>query len=288
MNINEWKQHILNKFSTKSGSLDALLKQLETFNHQLLNKQNSHQIQADAATILLLLLEIFDQQQWDLEKALLNASNQNHEQGKKIALIGTSASPITNGHLTMGLEILALTDVDNLWYYLVGKHPWGKKLMPAEHRLQMARLATARYPKLGVSDFEMVHGERIYKESMETAILLRNYFLPAYPQHKFCWVMGSDVAQTFHEWEGSTWMAEAMDIYVIHRLGYDFDKENSILKEPRHLYFKDEIVTSNISSTLVRERGKSYNQEMVLALVPEVVWAYLKQYQLLDPSILKT
>ena len=65
----------------------------------------------------------------------------------KVALIGTSANPFTNAHLTMGLEILALTDVDQVWYYLSGQHPWGKKLMPAVHRVAMTKLALADYPR---------------------------------------------------------------------------------------------------------------------------------------------
>jgi nicotinate (nicotinamide) nucleotide adenylyltransferase len=232
------------------------------------------------------LLRIFSSQGWDLEQAIVNNIQKTNVVGKKIALIGTSASPITNGHLTMGLEILALTDVDMVWYYLVGKHPWGKKLMPAVHRVEMARLATRRYPKMGVSDFEVVHGDRIYKETMETAELMQRHFLPAYPQHQFCWVMGSDVAQSFHEWSGCEWMAENMSVYIIHRLGYEFNKEDSILAGDRHVYLKEDIVTSNISSTLVRNRGREYNQEKILALVPEVVWDYLVEHRLLDPDVL--
>src|SRR5436190_3196670 len=45
-------------------------------------------------------------------------------EGKRVALLGCSANPITNGHLTMALEILALTDVHEVWIYLAGEHPW--------------------------------------------------------------------------------------------------------------------------------------------------------------------
>ena len=98
--------------------------------------------------------------------------------------------------------------------------------------------------------------------------------------------MGSDVAQSFHQWSGAEWMAENMDIYIIHRLGYDFDKSTSLLAKDKHVYLKEDIVTSNISSTLVRNRGREYNQEKILALVPEVVWDYLVDHRLLDPDVL--
>lgn len=206
--------------------------------------------------------------------------------GRKVALIGTSANPVTNAHLTMALEILALTDVDEVWLYLVGEHPWGKKLLPAEHRLEMVRRAIARYPKLRVCDFEMVHGPRIYAETRETAEILRDHFLPAHPGYQFSWVMGSDVAQTFAEWKGADWMAAHLRFWVIHRLGYDWDKPGSLLAGDEHVYLRENVVTSNISSSLVRERGKNYEHAKLVALVPEVVWDYLVEHRLLDPAAL--
>jgi nicotinate-nucleotide adenylyltransferase len=207
--------------------------------------------------------------------------------GRKVAILGTSANPITNAHLTLGLEILALTAVDELWYMLPGEHPWGKKLMPAEHRLEMVRRATARYPRMKVCDFEIAHAERIYAATRETAFVLRDFLMPAFPTHRFSFVIGSDVAQTFHKWGGADWMAEAMDILIVHRLGYEFDKASSILADERHVYFKDNVVTSNISSSLVRERGRRYEHEKLMALVPDVVWDYLVEHRLLDPDVLK-
>jgi nicotinic acid mononucleotide adenylyltransferase len=98
--------------------------------------------------------------------------------------------------------------------------------------------------------------------------------------------MGSDVAQSFHEWEGAAWMADALDVTIIHRLGYDFEKAASLLAPERHVYLRDNVVTSNISSTLVRERGRSYDHDKLVALVPDVVWDYLVEHRLLDPAVL--
>jgi nicotinate-nucleotide adenylyltransferase len=235
------------------------------------------------------LLQLLNEQGLSLDEVVertIRKLDQRRE-GRHIALIGTSANPITNAHLTIGLEVLALTEVDEVWYLLPGQHPWGKKLMPAEHRLEMVRRAVAKYPKLKVCEFEIAHGERIYREATETAFILRDFLLPAFPKHRFAWVMGSDVAQSFHQWGGAEWMADHLDIYVIHRLGYDFDPARSILRSPRHRYFKDNVVTSNISSTLVRERGRTYEHEKLVALVPDVVWEYLVEHKLLDPDVLR-
>ena len=219
----------------------------------------------------------------ELVRATIAELDQEQAQGgRRVALIGTSANPITYAHVTMGLEMLALTDIDEVWYYLPGRHPWGKALMPGHHRVEMVRLATAPYPRLKVCDFDVVHQDRIYAESNETAHVLENHLLPAFPGTRFCWVMGSDVAQTFHTWNGADWMAENLDIFVIHRLGYPFDPSGGLLDDPRHRYLKEGIVTSNISSSLVRERGKAYDPDMVRALVAPAVWEYLETHRLLD------
>lgn len=235
------------------------------------------------------LLQLCNEQGLDLAEVVQGAIDglDRRVRGKKVALIGLSGNPITNAHLTIGLEILALTDVDEAWYLLVGEHAWGKKLMPAEDRLEMIRLATAHYPRLKVCDFEVVHGPEIYKQSRETSHMLREHFLPAHPGYEFAWVMGSDVAQTFDRWGGAAWIAEHLRVFIIHRLGYDFDKANSPLADAKHVYLRDNIVTSNISSTLVRERGRTYEHEKLVALVPEVVWEYLVEHRLLDPDVLR-
>jgi len=235
------------------------------------------------------LLQLCNEQSVDFSEAINSTIKKldSRVKNKKVALIGTSANPITNAHLTMGLEILALTDVDEVWFYIAGEHPWGKKLMPAEHRLEMVRRAVAKYPKLKACDFDIVHGPDIYPKTMQTAEILRDYFVPAYPHHTFCWVMGSDVAQTFHKWGSCDWLAQNLNVFIIHRLGYDFDKNSSILSNEKHQYLRDNVVTSNISSTLVRERGREYDHSKLVALVPDVVWSYLEEHRLLDPNVMK-
>jgi nicotinic acid mononucleotide adenylyltransferase len=82
-------------------------------------------------------------------------------------------------------------------------------------------------------------------------------------------------------------MAANLRCWVIHRLGYDWDQARSLLTGPRHVYLRDNVVTSNISSSLVRDRGRSYEHEKLVALVPDVVWDYLVEHRQLDPDVLK-
>lgn len=270
-------------------ALPERLRDLHNEVAELVHHRDPANLREEAGDVAWSLLQLCNEQGYDVAE-LVQASMTKLDRrvkGLKVALIGTSANPITNAHLTLALEVLALTDVDQVWFYLPGEHPWGKKLMPAEHRLEMVRRAIARYPRVRACDFELVHGPRIYPTTRETAPILRDYLLPAHPGYRFSWVMGSDVAQTFHTWGDAQWMADNLDCLVIHRLGYDFDKGNSILADPRHVYLRDNIVTSNISSSLVRERGRNYEHEKLVALVPDVVWDYLVEHRLLDPGVLK-
>jgi nicotinate (nicotinamide) nucleotide adenylyltransferase len=291
MDTNELQKKIAesHKRHFSTTSLEDRIKDIEREAAELVHYRDKENLIEEAGDLIWSLIQLTNELGLDFSKLALTTSDKldMRTRGKKIALLGTSANPITNAHLTMALEILALTDVAEVWFYLVGEHPWGKKLMPMEHRLEMARLATEKYKQLKVCDFEIIKGKEIYKSTFETAEILRDFFLKDYQGFEFSWIMGSDVAIDFHKWKGSDWMAEHLRIFIVHRLGYDFDKENSILKNPKHIYLKENIVTSNISSTLVRERGKSYEHSKLLALVPDIVWDYLEKFRLLDPEVLK-
>jgi nicotinate-nucleotide adenylyltransferase len=285
-------QQLVHDSHARTFGLTALRERLRDLAQQvaeLSHHRDEAHLAAEAGDVAWGLLQLLNEQGLFLDDVVRRTIDKldDRKVGRKIALLGTSASPITNGHLTVALEVLALADVDEVWIMLAGEHPWGKKLMPAQHRLEMVRLAIRRYPRLRACDFELVHGERIYKDTRETAFILRDHLLPAFPGHRFSWVMGSDVAQTFHTWGGAEWMAANLDCIVLHRLGHDFDKEASILRDARHRYLKDDVVTSNISSSLVRARGRTYEAEKLVALVPEVVWEYLLAHRLLDPDVLR-
>lgn len=265
------------------------LRDLSSQVSQLIHHRDATHLAQEAGDTGWAVLQLCNELKLDFATAVQGAVRRLDAtaKGRRVALIGTSANPITNAHLTMALEILALTDVHEVWFYLVGEHPWGKKLMPAEHRLEMVRHTITQYPKLRACDFEMVHGPRIYEKTNETAEVLRDFFAPAFPEYQFSWVMGSDVAQTFEKWKGAEWMAANMRMWIIHRLGYDWDQASSILRDSKHVYLRENVVTSNISSSLVRERGRGYEHEKLIALVPDVVWDYLVEHRLLDPEVLR-
>lgn len=271
-------------------SLSERLRDLHNEVEELVRYRDAANLQEELGDVGWTLLQLCNELGLDFD-ALVSATVKKLDErraGRRVCLLGLSANPFTNAHLTMALEILAITDAEEVWFYPAGEHPWGKPLMPAHHRLEMIRRAIAGYRRLKVTDFEIVHGpNEIYPHTRETAEILRDYFLPAHPGVSFSWVMGSDVAQTFHKWRGAEWMAQAMRLFIIHRLGYDFDKAHSLLADDKHQYLRDNIVTSNISSSLVRERGRGYDHDKLIALVPPVVWDYLLEHRLLDPDQLK-
>jgi nicotinate-nucleotide adenylyltransferase len=285
-------QELVRDSHARSFGVTALRERLRDLAQQvaeLSHHRDDAHLAAEAGDVAWSLLQLLNERGLALDEVVRRTVDKldGRRSGRRVALLGTSANPITNGHLTIALEVLALTEVDEVWFLLPGEHPWGKKLMPAHHRLEMVRLAIRRYPRLRACDFELVHGERIYPTAKETAFILRDHLLPAFPGHRFSWVMGSDVAQTFHTWGGADWMAQHLDCIIFHRLGHDFDQAGSILADPRHQYFKDDVVTSNISSSLVRARGRTYEHEKLVALVPDVVWEYLQTHRLLDPDVLR-
>lgn len=257
---------------------DERLRDLQHQVTELAYAKHPHEVTKEIGDVGWALLQLANETGNSFEEAVqatLTVLASRQTRRRKVGLIGTSANPITNAHITLGLELLALTDLDEVWYLLVGTHPWGKTLMPAGHRLQMAEMAVSKYNRLKVCDFEIAHALRL-KDVHETAFMLRDHLLPAFPDTEFSWVMGSDVAQTFHKWEGARWMADTIRLIVVHRDGYPGESD-FLFPSNRHLFLKD-IATSNVSSTLVRSRG---TPEKMLALVPKEVAIYLQEHKLL-------
>lgn len=62
---------------------------------------------------------------------------------------------------------------------------------------------------------------------------------------------------------------------------------NSVLADASHLYLEDDVDTRNISSSLVRSRGRTNEHEKLVSLVPYVVWEYLQAHRLLYPDVLR-
>jgi nicotinate-nucleotide adenylyltransferase len=180
-----------------------------------------------------------------------------------IVLLGGTFNPPHVGHLLVARQVLDFTDTDEVWFLPnYGQSP-AKPVASVEDRLAMTKLLAL--PATRVSTIEIDN-----KLSGETVHILP--FLPK--EHRFTFVIGSDQLPTFTQWHDWERLVRALPFYVFPREGY----KSEPLYENMTVISHNLLITSNISSTIVRERVK--NGLSIGAFVPKEVEEYIKERNL--------
>jgi nicotinate-nucleotide adenylyltransferase len=178
----------------------------------------------------------------------------------EVALLGGSFNPPHVGHLLAAHYVRATQPFDEVWLVPSYRHPFGKLLLPFEHRIRMCQLMaedTAGWMK--VSDVERdVPGEGRTVDTLEHLKLL-------HPKYAFTLVIGSDILPDLPKWKDFDRIQKLAKVLVLHRSG-----------NPAPQTFGPPL--AKVSSTEIRER-MSRGEEPV-DLVPRAVLAYAREHGL--------
>jgi nicotinate-nucleotide adenylyltransferase len=96
-------------------------------------------------------------------------------------------------------------------------------------------------------------------------------------QHTFSWIVGSDILDEFERWRDHDALSAEIPFLVFPRNGYP---TSSSLPKGFQLIDSPDIITSNISSTIVRKRLQQSHS--VVGLIPADVLAYIHEHKLYD------
>jgi len=196
---------------------------------------------------------------------------------KKIGIFGGVFNPPHNFHFAVAEEILNNhPEFEKIIFMPVGDKYKKPEIIPAEHRYNMLKLACHKNKKLEVSDFEMQQEEQFY------AYQTLDAFQKLYPNHKLCFIIGTDSLKTFETWKRYEYLLTQYEILVYTRGNDDFKtilSEHPILKDKKKLFsHADCPLFTNISSTFLRNRLK--NNKQVHYLIPENVLEYIQKHKL--------
>ncbi len=203
----------------------------------------------------------------------------------KIGILGGSFDPPHFGHILIAQQVLENTNLDQVWlmptYSTTAHHKvFHKEMSSPEDRLVMT--AFLANEKIKVSDFEITSNKKSLTISTLKTLTKEN------PQHIFYWITGSDKLETFHLWDD--WQEIISDFHII-----IFPREHMLwelkkrVKEslqlqtiPENVIVLDnkELILTNISSTIVRERVTK--RLPIDFLVPSVVEEYVKKHNLYE------
>jgi nicotinate-nucleotide adenylyltransferase len=137
----------------------------------------------------------------------------------KIGLFGGTFNPIHNCHLTIAAQIRERLSLDRILFMPAGDPPHKPQgdLAPAQHRLEMVRLAIATDPAFAVSDFEVRRQAKSY--SIDTIRALRSRYDAG---TELSFIVGLDAFAEFPSWRQAPELLTLCHFVVMSRTGVAF------------------------------------------------------------------
>jgi len=196
----------------------------------------------------------------------------------KIGVLGGTFDPIHLGHLIVAEEARARLNLPQTLFVPAGQ-PWLKTnnvISPAEHRVEMIRLAIADKPYFKLSTMEIERPGPTY--TVDTIAALKGQLSPG---AELFFILGWDNLIQLPQWREPSRLVKMCHLVAIPRVGYPTPDLTSLeaaipglsqsvilLEEPRI-----DINASEIRQRVARGLSISH-------LVPEPVERYIKQHRL--------
>ena len=184
---------------------------------------------------------------------------------ERIAVLGGLFDPPHLGHFLAARQALESKFAIDLVYLMPAyQHPWRDSFASWEQRLAMT--AFLANTKINVDAWEIRQKKTSYTIETVNNLLQR--------KDEYFWLIGSDALATFHQWKEYKALQKLIKFLVFPRVGFP------IGTLPRGFYSleKSDLIATNISSTILRERIK--NGQSITNLVPEKVEAYIRKKHL--------
>ena len=137
----------------------------------------------------------------------------------RIGLFGGTFNPIHHCHLTIAARVRERLGLDRILFIPTGDPPHKPQdgLAPAQHRLEMVRLAIASESTFSASDVEVRKPTKSY--SIETVRALRDQYGP---EVELAFIVGLDAFLEFPSWRQASELLRACRFVVVPRSGYPF------------------------------------------------------------------
>ncbi len=179
----------------------------------------------------------------------------------KIALFGGSFDPVHNVHLEIAKKIVNEKITDEVWFIPCSNHAFDKKLLVANDRINMIKLAIKDDNRLKICLKETSSKEKSYTSETIKSLINDN------PNDDFYWIIGSDNLEKIDLWHDFQYLKNNVKFILVKRPGYEVINTHGI-----KIYY---VVCEefDISSTMIRERIKS--KISIIGLVNKDVEKYI-------------
>jgi nicotinate-nucleotide adenylyltransferase len=183
-----------------------------------------------------------------------------------VGILGGSFDPPHIGHLLVARQTHEIMHLDEVWFMPYFSHAWDKSITDASERLAMTKLLVEK--GIRVSDEEVKQSKKNY--CIDTVRIIRSRY-----SHNFYWIVGSDIVPEFPRWKDPEALAQEVSFYIFPRNGHPMP---AVLPKNCTPVVSPDLVTTNISSTIVRNRLQKGLS--VIGLIPDAVLEYINEHQL--------
>lgn len=189
------------------------------------------------------------------------------QERRRIGILGGTFNPPHLGHLMMADQVGSQLELDEVWFMPTAKPPHkpGDQVIAVHHRLQMLALAIGDHPKFKIQDYEARMGGKNY------TIDTMRYFLEAYPETDFYFIIGGDSANDLSTWKGIGDLINLVQLVAVARPG-------EAPYEGIYPIIWVDAPMVDLSSTEIRLRV--YLDQSIRYQVPEAVRHYIIKHQL--------
>lgn len=186
---------------------------------------------------------------------------------RRVGVLGGSFDPPHCGHVLLAAYALTVAPIDGVLVVPAFSHPFGKRMAPFEHRVEMARLA-----------FSVIDPQRCAVCEVESELEAPTYtyrtlerLKEALPDVELRMLVGSDIVAQTSKWRQLDRVLELAPFFVIGRGGHDApEAESAPLDLPE------------VSSTEVRRRLAA--GESTAGLLPTAVAEHVERHGLYRPD----
>lgn len=200
---------------------------------------------------------------------------------KRIGILGGTFDPIHIGHLILAEEAWFQLRLDTIYLVPAGDppHKLDRRLSPVEHRLNMARLATA--------DIEYIHVSRLDADRPGphyTADMLRLLRQQTGNEADLFFLMGMDSLRDLPTWNEAQWLVENCTLVALtrHDVTLDWAELEAALPGVHRSVIILDMPEMEIASHAIQQRVRQ--GQPIRHQVPAVVEAYLRAHNLYTPD----
>jgi nicotinate-nucleotide adenylyltransferase len=187
-----------------------------------------------------------------------------------IGLLFGSFNPVHTGHLMIAEYFATQGKCDHVELIVSPQNPLkkNKDLAPERHRLNMARLAVRRNPRVRVNaiEFSLTKPSYTYRTLQQLS--------EQHPEHTYKLIIGSDNFERFQEWKDWKHILNEYQILAYRRP----DNTGSDLESHRNVKILDNVPMIHLSATYIRNCVRK--QKSIRYLVPESVRKYVLMHDI--------